>query len=205
MKRHALTYTPSLLSGTHRPLTVIAISLHRVMTDQGSPVLEITYISKLIMKTFTLTTIILSALCAATSVQAAQNSFTAPPVAELSRAQVQAELAEARAAGTLQRGDQTYVPPSVSTRSRTEVKAELAAAIAAGTIQRGDQTYVPPSVSTLSRAEVNTDTAAWRKAGLADEWHGDATPDIYSTAYRQKLAYYQHLKTQQQADAHIAS
>ena len=145
---------------------------------------------------FAILAVALSALSAGAAVQAAESPFAAP---ELSRAQVKAELAAARAAGTIQDGDQTYIAPSVSTRSRADVRAELAVAVAAGTIQRGDQTYVPPSFSTQSRAAVTADLAAWREAGLANEWRGNATPDIYSTAYRAKLAAYEHALASQQA------
>ncbi|GAB3114819.1 hypothetical protein GCM10027288_34570 [Bordetella tumbae] len=88
--------------------------------------------------------------------------------------------------------EETYVPPSVSTLSRAEVTADLAAAKAAGNVQPGDQTYIPVSPSTLSRAEVKADLAAWKHAGLSSEWRGNATPDIYSTAYRTKLAVYEY-------------
>lgn len=89
-------------------------------------------------------------------------------------------------------GEETYVPSSVSTLSRAEVTADLAAAKAAGNVQPGDQTYIPVSPSTLSRAEVKADLAAWKHAGLSSEWRGNTTPDIYSTAYRTKLAVYEH-------------
>ena len=146
-----------------------------------------------------------TALFTGSIAQAATASFSSPSVPSVSRAQVQAELAAARDAGTIQNGEETYVPPSISTRSRTDVKAELAAAVAAGTIQRGDQTYVPPTFSTMSRAEVKADTAAWNKASLGDEWRGNATPDIYSTAYGEKFADYQYLANQDQPRVGSAS
>ena len=66
-------------------------------------------------------------------------------------------------------------------------------ALSAGTVAHAaEETYVPPSFSTLSRAEVKADLAAWKAAGLSNEWRGNATPDIYSTAYRTKLAVYEH-------------
>ena len=145
--------------------------------------------------------ITLSALSAATVANAATADFSAP---ELTRAQVRAELAAARAAGAIQQGDETLIPVSMSTRPRTEVKAELAAAVAAGTIQRGDATYVPPSVSTLSRAVVQADLAAWNQAGLSAEWRGQQTPDIDSKTYRVKrIAYERALSSSM--NEHVAS
>lgn len=98
-------------------------------------------------------------------------------------------LSALAAAVSAQAANSTAVQDSLP----AQVQTEQPEARVADNVQRGDQTYIPPTFSTLSRAEVNADTAAWRKAGLADEWRGDATPDIYSLEYRTKLAYYQHL------------
>ena len=115
----------------------------------------------------------------------------AAPPSSVTRAQVQAELAAARAAGTIQQGEETLVIIGASTRDRADVRAELVAAAAAGTIQRGDATYVPPTMSTLTRATVTADLAAWNEAGLSDEWAGQQTPDIYSSTYRNKHVAYE--------------
>lgn len=130
----------------------------------------------------------LSATSAGTVAHAATANAAFP---ELTRAQVGAELAAARAAGTIQQGDETLVLPSVSTRSRSEVRADLAAAVVAGTVQRGDATYIPVAVSTLSRTEVEADLFAWNNAHLADEWRGQQTPNIYSSTYRIKQVTYE--------------
>ena len=98
-------------------------------------------------------------------------------------------LSALAAAVSAQAANSTAVQDSLP----AQVQTEQPEASVADNVQRGDQTYIPPTFSTLSRAEVNADTAAWRKAGLADEWRGNATPDIYSLEYRRKLAYYQHL------------
>ena len=138
--------------------------------------------------TFATLAIAFSAIAAGSAANATTTDVVFP---HLTRAQVQAELNAARAAGTIQQGEETLVLPSMSTRARADVLAELSAAVAAGTIQQGEETYVPVSASTQSRAAVKADLAAWHAAGLADEWSGQQTPDIYSTAYRIKHVAYE--------------
>ena len=80
-----------------------------------------------------------------------------------------------------------------SAQTNTQAIVQLAAADAAGTIKNVEEGYVPPMFESKSRAEVEADLAAWHKAGLDQEWRGEQTPDIYSTAYRYKYDYYQYL------------
>lgn len=79
------------------------------------------------------------------------------------RAQVVAELQEARAQGLLSTGQEDYpiVNASTSSKTRAEVEAELVAAEAAGTISRGELDYPPVSAnaktSTTTRAAVEAE------------------------------------------------
>ncbi|WP_161136909.1 DUF4148 domain-containing protein [Schauerella aestuarii] len=74
----------------------------------------------------------------------------------------------------------------------TPIAIALAVLSAGSVAHANEETYVPPAFSTLSRAEVKADLAAWTAAGLAEAARGEATPDIYSSQYRTKLAVYQH-------------
>jgi hypothetical protein len=81
----------------------------------------------------------------------------------LTRAQVQADLAQARANGTaFHEGDITYVQhaPAKSLKTRAEVQAELAQARADGTLFVAGDTDYPQAqkfVSTRTRAEVQAE------------------------------------------------
>ena len=79
------------------------------------------------------------------------------------RAQVVAELQQARAQGQLSNGELDY-PPAIaqaSTKSRAQVQQELAAAQAAGQIQVGEDTSYPviaaSGPSTVTRAQVEAE------------------------------------------------
>ncbi|WP_237174053.1 DUF4148 domain-containing protein [Paracandidimonas lactea] len=87
------------------------------------------------------------------------------------RAQVVAELQEARASGLLSSGELDY-PPVISDRSssksRQTVLAELDAARKAGMLSNGELDYPPASAvkSSKTRAEVRAELAAYEAAGL---------------------------------------
>jgi hypothetical protein len=72
-------------------------------------------------KQFALIAIALSALCAGTAVQAAEETYVPPSYSTLTRAQVQADLAAWRAAGLADesRGEQT--PDVYSTKYRSAI------------------------------------------------------------------------------------
>lgn len=88
------------------------------------------------------------------------------------RAQVVAELQQARAQGLLSSGELDY-PPAVeqtSTVSRAQVQAQLAAAEAAGQIESGEYADYPANVaasapSTVTRAQVEAEYAKLASAG----------------------------------------
>lgn len=95
------------------------------------------------MKTLTSALMISAAVFVGTAYAADSSPIT--------RAQVIAEMQQARAAGLISNGEEAY-PPAVrttSTESRSEVKAELAAAIAAGQVSKGEEDY-PPVAATGS-------------------------------------------------------
>ncbi|WP_237174033.1 DUF4148 domain-containing protein [Paracandidimonas lactea] len=98
----------------------------------------------------------------------AANSDAAVP-APKTRAQVVAELQEARAQGLLSYGELDYpvVQQAPSSKTRQQVQAELAAARAAGTLSHGELDYPPaePDHSTKTRAEVRAELAAAIQAG----------------------------------------
>jgi hypothetical protein len=97
-------------------------------------------------------TIIVSALFAAFSLPVAAGEiveFDDHFVSMRSRAEVQAEVAKAAAAGELDTAGEITSYPNMasvpSTRSRAEVKAELARAAAAGELNtQGEITWIPP-------------------------------------------------------------
>lgn len=105
------------------------------------------------MKTL-VTALMISAATFAGAAQAADEST-------LTRAQVIAQMQEAKSAGLVSSGELDYPPAfnSTSSKDRSEVKAELAAAIEAGEIQVGEDAY--PSMaatgSSKSRAEVKAE------------------------------------------------
>ncbi|MBB1634132.1 DUF4148 domain-containing protein [Cupriavidus sp. UME77] len=53
---------------------------------------------------------------------------------------------------------------------------------------------VSKSSHSLTRQEVRANLEAWQRAGLAQAWRRDATPDIYSEKYQQRLANYERLR-----------
>jgi hypothetical protein len=88
------------------------------------------------------------------------------------RAQVVAELQQARAQGLLSTGELDY-PPAIeqaSTTTRAQVQAELAAAEAAGRINSGEFANYPVAVATsapsaVTRAEVEAEYTKLASAG----------------------------------------
>lgn len=97
--------------------------------------------------------------------QAANSEVPAPKT----RAQVIAELQQAKALGLLSHGELDY-PPALqgsSSKTRQEVRAELAAARAAGTLSHGESDY-PPVVldhNSKTRAEVLAELGAAKQSG----------------------------------------
>ncbi len=73
------------------------------------------------------------------------------------------------------------------------IPAIALAVLASGAAQAQEATVQPQGSSTLSREQVRIDLRAWQQAGLADEWQGENTPDIESTAYRAKYQQYLRL------------
>lgn len=114
----------------------------------------------------TLATAILLSLGVAAGAQAADTN-TQP----LTRAQVQAELAQAKATGQYSFGDLDY-PPTVAAQgpslSRAEVQAQLAQAKAAGLVTYGEEDYpatVADNGSHLTRAQVQAELAEAKASG----------------------------------------
>lgn len=99
----------------------------------------------------------------------------------LTRAEVQAELARARAAGEIQPWNDEVILPTrnapPSTVTRAQVRAELEAARASGELARLQrETYLAGEVqSTKTRAQVSAETAEARRLGLM-RFNGDASP-----------------------------
>jgi hypothetical protein len=104
-------------------------------------------------------------------------SFASDNVTPLTRAQVQAELAQARAAGQLDFAGSQYpvfLPSNaqssaVPSKTRAEVQAELAKARAAGELDFAGSQYPVFTVSNAagkSRAEVRAELADARNSGL---------------------------------------
>ncbi len=98
----------------------------------------------------------------------AANSGAAAPSTK-TRAQVIAELHEAKAMGLLSTGQEDYpvAYPEHSFKTRARVQAELDAARAAGTLSNGEEDY-PPATATHSsetRAQVQAELIAARTSG----------------------------------------
>src|SRR3546814_1389106 len=112
----------------------------------------------------TIATAILLSLGVAAGAQAADSSQP------LTRAQVQAELAQAKANGQYSFGELDYpatVAPA-SNVSRAQVQDELAQAKAAGLVTYGEEQYPPQAAdpgSHLTRAPVQAEMAKAKAAG----------------------------------------
>lgn len=105
------------------------------------------------MKTL-VTALMISAGIFASAAQAADDSY-------LSRAEVIADLQQARSAGLISTGELDYPPAldSTSAKDRSQVEAELSAAIEAGQIPVGEGAYPPVTAaeSSKSRAQVKAE------------------------------------------------
>jgi len=75
------------------------------------------------------------------------------------RADVMAELAQARKDGSIKVRSVTYGQAASSTQSRDEVRAELAQARAYGSINFSSVTYGQPAASTRARDDVRAEMA----------------------------------------------
>lgn len=88
------------------------------------------------------------------------------------RAQVQAEVIQARAAGQLDTNDATYpvIPKVASTLTRAQVQAQVAQARAAGQLDTNDATYpiIASTAAPVSRAEIRAEVLQARAAGQLD-------------------------------------
>jgi len=110
---------------------------------------------------------LLSALIISASVVA--GTAYAGDSSTITRAQVIAELQQARAAGLVSQGELDY-PPEIkphSTLSAAQVKADLAAAIAAGKLSTGELDYPPEKAAgdSKSRAEVKAELQKYLSSG----------------------------------------
>ena len=102
---------------------------------------------------------LLTALVLSATVMGGAQAANLSEAPTISRAQVVAELAAARANGEIPQGEQAYpvIHASSAVESRAQVVAELQAAVANGQIQRGEEDYTVAantSGSALSRAQV---------------------------------------------------
>jgi len=88
------------------------------------------------------------------------------------RAEVQAEVVQARAAGLLDTNDATFpvIPAVASTLTRAQVQAQVAQARAAGQLDVSDATYpvVASTAGTVNRADVRAQVLQARAAGQLD-------------------------------------
>jgi len=91
---------------------------------------------------------------------------------DVTRAQVQAELVQARAAGLLDTNDATFpvIPAVASTLTRAQVQAQVVQARAAGQLDISDATYpvIASSGAAASRADVRAQVLQARAAGQLD-------------------------------------
>lgn len=98
-----------------------------------------------------------------------------------SRAQVQAELQQAKVSGQYTFGEEGYPAPiaQASSLSSQQVQAQLAEAKTAGVVTFGNLDYPPVAqshASTLSRAEVQNELAQAKTAGLVTYGNLDYPP-----------------------------
>lgn len=105
-------------------------------------------------------------------VAGAAQANSADPFEGKTRAQVLAELQDARALGLLSNGELDYppvFPGSGNSKSRQTVLAELAEAREAGKLSVGELDYPPvsPVRSSKTREQVRAELAAYVAAGLA--------------------------------------
>lgn len=140
------------------------------------------------MKSLPTSTLILSFVAAAVT------TLAQPVMAEegLTRAEVQAELARARAAGELRPwNDEVGFPRVADTPSavtRAEVKAQLAAARNSGELLRIQrETYEPPvQAAQKTRAQVRAETAEARRLGLMRH-NGNDGPVVTTVDQRRQI------------------
>jgi hypothetical protein len=121
------------------------------------------------MKTRQSTAAVLFAMFAASTAFAQEGTqdFADQALSTRSRAEVRAELAQARAAGQLENRDESYGgfdrSAIASTKSRAEVRAELDEARRAGTLDTRNESYGgldrTAVASTKTRAEVRAELA----------------------------------------------
>jgi len=105
-------------------------------------------------------TVVVASLSFAGLVSAQEASPAPSPASMRSRAEVRADLAQARKDGSIKVRSITYGQPAMSTRARDDVRAELAQAQMDGSIRVSSITYGQPAASTLSRQDVRAGMAA---------------------------------------------
>lgn len=91
----------------------------------------------------------------------------------ITRAQVVAELQQARSAGLISHGELDYPPAiaSTSSKSRSEVQSELSAAIGAGQISIGESDYPPVAATdgSKTRAQVKAELFDYASSHTGDQ------------------------------------
>ncbi|WP_459616181.1 DUF4148 domain-containing protein [Bordetella sp. 2513F-2] len=100
---------------------------------------------------------------------------------EPTRAQVQAELAQAKANGQYMVGEEGYpfLPAATSSATVDQVRAELAQAKAAGLVTYGNLDYPPQAAipaSHVSRAQVQAELQSAKEQGLVTYGNLDYPP-----------------------------
>src|SRR4051812_36589824 len=111
-------------------------------------------------KQILIATIAVASLTSAGLVSAQEATQAAWPESTRTRAEVQADLVQARRDGSIKAASVTYGQPARSTLSREAVRDELAQAQRDGSIKVRSLAYGQPASSTLSREEVRADVAA---------------------------------------------
>jgi hypothetical protein len=106
-----------------------------------------------------LATFAIASACYAGLASAQEATQAAWPDSTMTRAAVEAELAQAREDHSIKVSSVTYGQPAASATTREEVRAELARVRASG-VKVSSITYGQPASSTRSREEVRAETAA---------------------------------------------
>lgn len=132
-------------------------------------------------KNITIAVIAATLSLGATASFAAENGNNYPDIAPqgqqaLTRAEVKAQLADARAQGLLPTNDENYpvLVASGPSKTRAEVKQELAQARSEGLIATNDVDYpvVASNAPSKSRDEVKQELAKARASGELNEFQG---------------------------------
>jgi hypothetical protein len=149
--------------------------MHRRIRTSADPRLQ-TDFKDIVMNIRRISLPFLVALAGSTAALAQEGTqdFANLPAATRTRAEVKAEIDQARVAGQLDNRGEAYGgfegTQLASTRTRTQVLAELDAARRAGELQTHNQSYGSFAQgeirSTVTRAQVRADTAAALASGV---------------------------------------